>query len=134
LTTLFAVILLPVVLALTGMVADGGEILVARREVQGLAEGAAHAGAAQLDPASARATPDQPAVLDPQAAELAAARYIAVQEPGLSANVQADPGEVVVHVTSRPIEMTFLRLAGIMQVQVAGDATAAPRTGVVSGR
>jgi hypothetical protein len=113
---------------------NGGEILVARREVQGLAQSAAHAGAAQLDPASARATPDQPAKLDPRAAELAAARYIAVQEPGLRASVQADTREVVVHVTSRPIQMTFLRLAGIMQVQVAGDATAAPRTGVVSGR
>ena len=37
LTTLFAVVLLPVLLGLTGLVADGGEILVARREVQGLA-------------------------------------------------------------------------------------------------
>jgi len=134
LTALFAVVLLPALLALTGLVADGGEVLVARREVQGLAEGAAHAGAAQLDPASARATPDQVTALGPQAAELAAARYIAVQETGLSATVHADTRQVAVHVTSRPIQMTFLRLAGIMQVQVAGDATAEPRTGVVSGR
>jgi Flp pilus assembly protein TadG len=55
LTTLFAVVLLPVLLGLTGLVADGGEILVARREVQGLAKSAAHAGAAQLDTAVTRA-------------------------------------------------------------------------------
>ena len=134
LTTLFAVVLLPVLLGLTGLVADGGEVLVARRQVQGLAEGAAHAGAAQLDTAAARANPDRPAPLDPRAAELAAAQYIAIQEPGLSATVRADAQQVVVHVTSRPIPMTFLRLAGIMQVQVAADATAEPRTGVTSAR
>jgi len=134
LTTLFAVVLLPVLLGLTGLVADGGEVLVARRQVQGLAEGAAHAGAAQLDTAAARANPDGPAPLDPRAAELAAAQYIAIQEPGLSATVRADAQQVVVHVTSRPIPMTFLRLAGIMQVQVAADATAEPRTGVTSAR
>ncbi len=81
LTTLFAVVLLPVLLGLIGLVADGGEVLVARRQVQGLAESAAH-----------------------------------------------------VHVTSRSIPMTFLRLAGIMQVQVAADATAVPRTGVASAQ
>jgi Flp pilus assembly protein TadG len=134
LTTLFAVVLLPVLLGLTGLVADGGEVLVARREVQGLAESAAHAGAAQLDTVAALANPDAPAPLDPRAAELAAARYIAVQEPGLGATVRADTQEVVVRVTSRPIPMTFLRLAGIMQVQVAADATAEPRTGVASAQ
>lgn len=134
LTTLFAVVLLPVLLGLTGLVADGGEVLVARRQLQGLAEGAAHAGAAQLDVTVARANPDRPAPLDPRAAELAAAQYIAIQEPGLSAAVRADAQQVVVHITSRPIPMTFLRLAGIMQVQVAADATAEPRTGVTSAR
>src|SRR5207253_3052043 len=91
-------------------------------------------GAAQLDTAVARANPDRPAPLDPRAAELAAAQYIAIQEPGLSATVRADAQQVVVHVTSRPIPMTFLRLAGIMQVQVAADAIAEPRTGVTSAR
>ena len=134
LTTLFAVVLLPVLLGLTGLVADGGEVLVARRQVQGLAEAAAHAGAAQLDTAVARANTDRPAPLDPRAAELAAAQYIAIQEPGLSATVHADTRQVVVHLTSRPIPMTFLRLAGIMVVQVAADAAAQPRTGVTSAQ
>jgi len=134
LTTLFAVVLLPVLLGLIGLVADGGEVLVARRQVQGLAESAAHAGAAQLDTAAARANPDQPAALDPRAAEFAAAQYIAIQQPGLAATVQADTRQVAVHVTSRSIPMTFLRLAGIMQVQVAADATAVPRTGVASAQ
>ena len=134
LTTLFAVVLLPVLLALIGLVADGGEVLVARREVQGLAQSAAHAGAAELDTQAARANPDRPAPLDPRAAELAAAQYIAIQEPGLTATVRADGEHVVVHVTSRPVAMTLLRFAGIMQVQVEADASAAPRTGVASAQ
>jgi Flp pilus assembly protein TadG len=134
LTTLFAVVLLPVLLGLTGLVADGGQVLVARREVQGLAESTAHAGAAQLDTAVTRASPDQPAPLNPRAAELAAAQYIAIQEPGLSATVRADTQQVAVHLTSRPIPMTFLRLAGIMELQVTADATARPRTGVASAQ
>ena len=135
LTTLFAVVLLPALLGLMGLVADGGQILVARREVQGLAESAAHAGAAQLDISSARATDDHTGgALDPRAAEFAAARYVSIQEPGLNATVRADTRQVTVRVSSRPIQMTFLRLAGIMQIQVTGDATAEPRTGVLSGR
>ncbi len=126
LTTLFAVVLLPVLLALTGLVADGGQVLVARRQVQGLAESAAHA----VDSAAARANPEQPAPLGPRAAELAAAQYIAIQEPGLTASVQADAQHVVVQVRSQPIPMTLLRIAGIMQVQVTADASAEPRTGV----
>ena len=134
LTTLFAVVLLPVLLALTGLVADGGQVLVARRQVQGLAESAAHAGAAELDSAAARANPEQPAPLGPRAAELAAAQYIATQEPGLTASVQADAQRVVVHVRSRPIPMTLLRIAGIMQVLVTADASAEPRTGVTGAQ
>jgi Flp pilus assembly protein TadG len=132
LTTLFTVLLLPVLLGLTGLVADGGQVLVARRQVQGLAESAAHAGAAELDPVAGRAAPERPAPLNPRAAELAAAQYIAIQEPGLTAEVHADAQHVVVHVTSRPIPMTLLRIAGIMQVRVAADASAEPRTGVTS--
>ena len=134
LTTLFAVVLLPVLLALTGLVADGGQVLIARRQVQGLAESAAHAGAAELDPAAARANPGRPAALDPRAAERAAAEYIAIQDAGLTATVRADTQRVVVHVTSRAIPMTLLRIAGIMQVQVEADASAEPRTGVTSAQ
>ena len=78
--------------------------------------------------------PEQPALLAPRAAEFAAAQFIAIQEPGLTASVRADTQHVVVHVTSRPIPMTFLRLAGIMQVQVAADASAEPRTGVTTAQ
>jgi hypothetical protein len=48
--------------------------------------------------------------------------------------VCADTRQVVVHLTSRPIQMTFLRLAGIMEVQVTADATAQPRTGVATAQ
>ncbi len=136
LTTLFVAVLLLILLALTGLVADGGQVMVARRQVQGLADSAAHAGAAELDSAAARSNAEQPAplALAPRAAELAVAQFIAIQEPGLTASVQADRQHVVVHVTSRPIPMTLLRIAGIMQVQVTADASAEPRTGVISAQ
>ena len=37
-------------------------------------------------------------------------------------------------VYTKDAKMTFLRLAGIMQVQVAGEAIAQPRTGVASAQ
>jgi uncharacterized membrane protein len=129
LTTLFAVILVPVLLGGLGLVADGGMVLVARREVQGVANSAAHAGAAELDVAANRAQPGL-ARLDPRAAEDAAERYVRLQERGFGGRVEASAEAVYVQVTSPPIPMTFLRLAGIMQVQVAAEATAVPRTGI----
>ena len=128
--TLF-VVLLPMLLGVVGLSADGGQVLIARREAQALADSAAHAGAAEIDEAAARADTTVLVQLDPRAAEAEVANYIAVQDPGLSATIQADTGHVVVHLVSRPIPMTFLRLAGIESVRVTADATAEPRTGVV---
>ena len=49
----------------------------------------------------------------------------------MSATVQADTQQVVVHLVGRPIPMTFLRLVGIESVRVSANATAEPRTGIV---
>ena len=133
LTTLFAIVLLPVLLALTGLVAKGGYVLVGPRQVQGRERGARGPRLSS--------TPRQPGRIragrrpsNPRAAERAAAEYIAVQDAGLAATVRVDPQQVVVHVTSRAIPMTLLRIAGIMQVQVEADASAEPRTGVTSAQ
>lgn len=128
--TLF-VVLLPMLLGVVGLSADGGQVLIARREAQALADSAAHAGAAEIDTAAARLDASVPPPLDPRTAETAAANYIAVQEPGMAATVQADTQQVVVHLVGRPIPMTFLRLVGIESVRVTADASAEPRTGIV---
>jgi uncharacterized membrane protein len=124
------IVLLPL-LGLGGLAIDGGQVLVERRAIQGVADGAARAGAAELDETSARQDPTLPPELDRDAAWAAAAQYVEVQPPGLEAHIDTSSNEVVVHLTSRPIPMSFLRLAGITTVRVEADAHAEPETGVV---
>src|SRR5690349_19418810 len=101
-------ILVLVLLIVTGLALDGGQALVARREVQGIADAAARVGADQLDEASVRAG-DNPPNLDPAAAYAAAANYVAIQRPGFIASVSVAPQRVQVHVATR-LELTFMRL------------------------
>ncbi len=128
---LFIIVVLLPVLGLSGLAIDGGQVLVERRVVQGIADGAARAGAAELDEASARQDPTVPPRLDRDAAWESAARYVAVQPPGMEAQIDTSEDAVVVHLTSRPIPMSFLRLAGITTVRVEAEARAQPETGVV---
>ena len=46
--TLF-VLLVPFMFGLAGLALDGGQMLVTQRQIQGVAEGAARAGAGQID-------------------------------------------------------------------------------------
>jgi hypothetical protein len=124
------VVLLPV-LGLSGLAIDGGQVLVERRVVQGIADGAARAGAAELDVMAARQDPTLPPRLDRDAAWAAAAQYVAVQPPGMEAQIDTTEEAVVVHLTSKPIPMSFLRLAGIDTVRVEAEAMAQPETGVI---
>ena len=59
------VVLLPFMLGLLGLSVDGGQMLITQRQIQGVAEGAARAGAQQLDARAARDNPTAPATLDP---------------------------------------------------------------------
>src|SRR5215217_701465 len=63
-------------LAILGLVADGGLVLARHREFQGIADAAARAGAAQLDETSYRASNGRIAVLNPTEARAAAGRYL----------------------------------------------------------
>ena len=128
----FVLVVLIPLLGLGGLAVDGGQVLVERRVVQGIADGAARAGAAELDEPSARQDPTSAPRLDADAAWTAAAQYIAVQPPGLEAHIDTSSSAVVVHLTSRPIPMSFLRLAGITTVRIEADARAEPETGVVA--
>ena len=68
----------------------------------------------RLDPGSARAAVDR--VL--QAPNLPAATAV---------DVDVEPDLVVVHI-ARPVEMTFLRIAGLREEQIGATATASPQT------
>jgi len=131
--TLF-VLLVPFMFGLTGLALDGGQMLVTQRQIQGVAEGAARAGAEQLDQNATRDNPTAPAPLDPNLAWTAAADYVAAQPPGLSATINATAAEVSVEVTSGAVPVMFLRAIGYTRpIHVRAMAVAEPRTGIVSG-
>jgi Flp pilus assembly protein TadG len=130
--TLF-VLLVPFMFGLAGLALDGGQMLVTQRQIQGVAEGAARAGAEQLDQNATRDNPTAPAPLDPNLAWTAAADYVAAQPPGLSAIINANPGQVSVEVTSAAVPVIFVRAIGFRSpIHVRATAIAAPRTGIVS--
>ncbi len=130
--TLF-VLLVPFMFGLAGLALDGGQMLVTQRQIQGVAEGAARAGAEQLDRDAARDNPTAPAPLDPNLAWTAAADYVAAQPPGLSAIINANPGQVSVEVTSAAVPVMFVRAIGFTApIHVRAAAIAEPRTGIVS--
>jgi Flp pilus assembly protein TadG len=130
--TVFA-LMLPFMLALLGLSVDGGQMLIVQRDIQGIAEGAARAGAEQLDQSAARNNPTGPAALDPKGAWNSAADYIGAQPPGLSATIDATPNQITVEVTSGAVQVVFLRAIGYSApIHVRATAVAQPRTGITS--
>jgi Flp pilus assembly protein TadG len=121
-------IMIVVLLVVTGLALDGGQALVARREAQGIADAAARLGAEQVDEASLRAG-DNPPNLDSEAAYAAAANYVAIQRPGMSATILVAPQRVDVHVSLK-LELTFMRLTGLSSATINADGSAEPRTGI----
>jgi Flp pilus assembly protein TadG len=129
--TLFAVLVFAL-LGLSGLAIDGGQVLVAKRDAQGLADAAARAGAAQLDEVAARANPEIPPHIDPAAATTAAIAYIDEVRPGATIQVLAvDATHIRVRVTSRPVPVSLLQLAGVGQtVRAEAIGEAEPQTGI----
>ena len=126
---LVAVFLLGLV-AVSGLVADGGLVLAERRGLQNLADAAAAAGAMQLDEAAYRASGGTVS-LDEWAAKQAATAYL--RDAGdVEFEVLTGPGRVEVRV-ARPAPTAFLGVLGIDSVTVSARATAEPRAGVGAG-
>jgi len=124
LTAIFLVALL----AVAGLVADGGYVLVQRRDLQHAADAAAAAGAQQIDAAVYRDSGGATVVLDPEAAEAAATAYL-MGEDGMDHAVYADGVRVEVAV-SRTAATAFLRVVGISEVDISARAVAVPRAGI----
>lgn len=107
-TAMWAVLVLAM-LALGGLVYDGGQILTARRDASNAARQAARAGAQELSEQSLRAGG---AVLDPVAADRAVREYLARQEMA--------PDSVVVTGTTVTVTVTVTRpalLLGIVGIE-----------------
>jgi len=115
--------------AVVGLVADGGMVLEQRRDLQNVADAAAAAGAMQLDESAYRASSGSEVSLDRSAAYAAAVSYL-VAEDGLDYAVAARSTRVEVDV-SRTAETAFLRVLGIDSVTINARAAAEPRHGVL---
>ena len=121
---------LAALVAVAGLVADGGMLLAERRALQNLADAAAAAGAMQLDEARYRATGGSDVSLDRAAARAAAEGYLQAAG-GLAYTVTAARARVEVS-ARRQAPTAFLRALGIDHVTIHARASAEPRHGVVA--
>jgi Flp pilus assembly protein TadG len=120
-------------LAILGLVADGGLVLARHRELQGIADAAARAGAAQLDEASYRASNGRTATLNPTQAQAAAERYLRTVRFSGQANITALPSQVTIELSEvvRPIIFTSV---GIGPFRLTAHTVARPRTGIAQAQ
>jgi Flp pilus assembly protein TadG len=120
-------------LAILGLVADGGLILARHRELQGIADAAARAGAAQLDEAGYRASNGRTATLNPAQAQAAAGRYLRTVRFGGQANLAATSSQVTIEL-SEAVRPIIFRSVGIGPIRLAVQAVARPRTGIAQAQ
>ena len=114
-------------LAVAALVIDGGVLFAARRDLQGLADGAARAGAMAVDQGVLRET--GAVRLDPAAAQAAAGAYLTAA--GFEGDVALDADMLSVTVDLEEIRPTLMMgLLGVRTVTVAAHAVARPRVGI----
>ena len=120
-------------LAILGLVADGGLVLARHRELQGVADAAARAGAAQLDEASYRASNGHTATLNPAQAQAAAGQYLLTIRFGGEAAITATSDQVTIGLSEvvRPIIFSSV---GIGPIRLAVHTVARPRTGIAQAQ
>jgi len=123
---LVAVVMLGL-LAITALVVDGGVMFAAKRDLQGLADSAARAGAMAVDQSVLRQTGR--VQLDPDLARQAVQDYLASAGFQGSVDVQADTSAVTVDLSEeRPTVM--MGLVGIRTMRTEAHVVARPRTGI----
>jgi Flp pilus assembly protein TadG len=105
-----------------GAAVDIGHAFIVRRDLSSLADGAALAGAQQLDQ---QAIHQGQLALDPQQAQAAALTALG-GAPGVQAQADATPEQVHVQVTRR-FPTVLLRLVGLADLTVSAQANATPR-------
>ena len=105
-----------------GAAVDIGRAFIVRRDLVSIADGAALAGAQQLD---LQAVHQGELILDPAQAQSAALAALS-GDPTIQAQAQATPQQVQVRV-SRRFPTILLRLVGIADLTVSAQANATPR-------
>lgn len=123
-------ILMVGLVAVVGLVTDGGLVFSQRRDLQNAADAAALAGAMQIDENAYRASGE--VALDERAARQAAVEYLEA-EGDMSYSVVVRPARVEVSV-SRRASTGFLQVIGIDSFEISAGASAAPRHGVASAQ
>jgi len=114
----FIVLLMVALLAMAGLVYDGGSALAAKRRAMTAAEQAARVGADALDPASLR---DGTPTVSTARAIAASQNYLS--DIGESGSVTVNGGTVTVVVTdSQPT--AILSVVGLNQLEVSAEASA----------
>src|SRR6266542_4296746 len=106
-------------LAMAALVVDGGVLFAARRDLQGLADGAARAGAMAVDIETLRET--ERVRLDPEEAEKAARLYLAAAGFESTFISRADILRVTVHL-SETRSTVMMGLLGVRSVGVEAHA------------
>jgi Flp pilus assembly protein TadG len=123
----FVVLMTTVLIAMAGLVIDGGYALDARQEAANVAEQAARAGADALSEGSLRG--GGPVKVDPARAEAAAKTYL--QRVGHAGTVTVDGASVTV--TVRVARKTsILSVVGVNSITVLGSASARSIGGIAS--
>ncbi len=123
--TLMLLVLMVVMLALAGLVIDGGRKLDATQKAYAIAQEAARAGAGQVNTSTAYGSGTYKVDI-PQALAAARAYLESAGYPG-SVSASGDKIMVMVHVTERT---TLLSLIGIDTLKSSGSAVASLVTGV----
>ena len=119
--TVFVVVIATALLAMAGLVIDGGTALAARQQARSIAEQAARAGADQIARESLR-TGGAPR-LDPVAATAAAHRYL---------DARGQVGQVAVHGEAVTVTVRITRLAAILSA-VGIDTLSSTATATAHG-
>lgn len=117
--TVFVVAMTTALLLVAGLVFDGGRMIAARRDADGVAAAAARAGVQGVDEAGLRETDGAP--IDPLDSRARVQRYLATTAYTGTAVVAGDTVTVHVH---RIQELQILSLAGLRSSNVTGTATA----------
>lgn len=117
-STLIVVLVAVALLAVAGLVIDGGYALAAKRAAMNQAEQAARAGADALDQAALR---DGDTRVDPGRAMSAAQSYL--HSVGATGTVGVSGGEVTVTVTARQ-QTRILTAVGVGSIPVRATSTA----------
>lgn len=125
----WAAVMMPLFLSVIGLAIDGGVVFKAERQLQNVADGAARAGAMQIDQPTYRATSGATLQLDADKAKQVATQYVASQAPTVTGQVTADQQQVVVQV-KEDVPTSFIRIVGIDSVQIGAVAPARIRFGI----